>query len=71
MIRQVMFRYPVMGAGFRVEHVDIDIKYYGDIKMHIKELWLKNHPDIKFFFTAVFVRQPNRIFAMIKDCFQE
>jgi hypothetical protein len=39
--------------------------------MHIKELWLKNHPDIKFFFTAVFVRQPNRIFAMIKDCYQE
>ena len=71
MIRQVMFRYPVMGAGFRVEHVDLDIKYYGDIKKHIREIWRENHSDIEYYCAAVFVRQPNRIFAMIKDCFQE
>lgn len=71
MIRRVMFRYPVIGAGFRVEHVDLDIKYYDDIKTHVRGLWLKNHPDIKYFFASAFVRQPNRIFAMVKDSYQE
>ena len=70
MIKRIMFHYRTKDAGFKVEHVDLEIEPFSEIRTCIRELWLENHPDIKYFYVSVFVQQPNRLFVMIKDCYQ-
>ena len=67
MMHRAMFYYCATNGQFIVEHADVEINYFWETALQLKECWQAIHPDISYQRVASFVRQRNRIFLMIKD----